>query len=93
MESEILDTTKITLQALNSNSNLYEIHIANKLYGDQTYTLKRQFIEELKSLFDSSIEKVDFKTKPEYARAVINAWVQGKTDDKIKVGYRNRKIF
>ena len=92
-ESEILGTSTIMLQAVNSNSNLYKIHIANKLYGDQTYALKREFIEELRSLFDSSIEKVDFEAKPEHARAVINAWVQGKTDDKIRVGYRNAKIF
>uniref|UniRef100_A0A147BQW6 Putative serine proteinase inhibitor n=1 Tax=Ixodes ricinus TaxID=34613 RepID=A0A147BQW6_IXORI len=60
------------------------LHVANRLYSDQTYKALEEFTSVLQKLYGSTIEHVDFKHNADKARLQVNAWVEGVTRSKIK---------
>jgi serpin B len=59
------------------------LNIANKAYLKQGVSIKSDFSEELKHVFQSSIREMDF-TNPTFAASLINSWVANQTNNKIQ---------
>jgi serpin B len=62
----------------------YELSVANALWPQKGYDFLDEFIEIIKTNYDGRLNEVDFITATEEARRTINAWVEEKTNDKIK---------
>ena len=59
------------------------LRLANRLYGQTGFGFRPEFLGDLRTHFGADLEQLDFKTDPESARGVINAWVEEQTEDKI----------
>ncbi|XP_001365788.2 serpin B11 [Monodelphis domestica] len=64
-----------------SNSTL---GIANKLYGTRNIKFHPQYLTCSEELYQSKLQTVDFEHAPEETRKTINAWVESKTNGKVK---------
>lgn len=60
------------------------LHVANRLYSEQTYKVLEEFIRLLERSYSTTIEKVDFKGNADKARLQVNAWVEEATKSKVK---------
>ena len=72
------------LQSLNGEHPGYQLRVADALWAEQDYKFLDSYLDVTKADYDAGLHKVDFKTAHEAARATINAWVEEKTEDKIK---------
>jgi serpin B len=62
----------------------YTLTVANALWGQKDYGFLKEFLELIESSYDGGLNEVDFVRAAETARKTINAWVEKKTNDKIK---------
>ncbi|CAL1596618.1 unnamed protein product [Knipowitschia caucasica] len=62
---------------------LYALAIANRLYGEKTYSFDEDFLSKTKKHYSAELEPVDFVTNAETSRIHINNWVEEKTQGKI----------
>jgi len=62
----------------------YELTVANALWGQKDYGFLKEFLELIKTNYDGQLNEVDFVEATETARKTINAWVEKKTNNKIK---------
>jgi serpin B len=62
----------------------YELHVANALWGQKGYGFLEEFLQLIKANYDGQLNEVDFIQAAEAARKTINAWVEDKTNNKIK---------
>jgi len=62
----------------------YELAVANALWGQKGYGFLEEFLNLIKTDYDGRLNEVDFVTTTEMARQTINAWVEEKTNNKIK---------
>jgi serpin B len=61
----------------------YTLAVANRLFGEQTYTFGQPFLDLTASTYRAPLEPVDFRGDPEAARGRINTWVAEQTRDRI----------
>ena len=62
----------------------YELTVANALWGQKGYGFLEEFLQLIKANYDGQLNEVDFRTAAESARKTINAWVEKKTNNRIK---------
>ena len=62
----------------------YTLSVANALWGQKDYGFLEEFLELIENSYDGRLNEVDFVRATETARKTINAWVERKTNDKIK---------
>jgi len=62
-----------------------ELAVANRLFGERSYTFEQPFLDLVASQFAAPLEPVDFRGAFEPARARINAWVAEQTKERIPV--------
>jgi serpin B len=67
-----------------SQKGSYTLTVANALWGQKDYGFLKEFLELIESSYDGRLNEVDFIRAAEAARKTINAWVEKKTNDKIK---------
>uniref|UniRef100_A0A3Q2CJG2 Serpin B6 n=1 Tax=Cyprinodon variegatus TaxID=28743 RepID=A0A3Q2CJG2_CYPVA len=67
------------LGKLNQPGAPFDLSVANRLYGDQSYSFLQEFLTETRSYYNSEMESVDFRTSFEEARVKINSWVEEQT--------------
>ena len=67
----------------NAKGNI-QLRIANRLWGEKTYKLRPDFIKLNKRAYDSPLQPMDFRTKPEACRLSINDWIAERTEQRIK---------
>ncbi|MEM6958705.1 MAG: serpin family protein [Myxococcota bacterium] len=60
------------------------LRLANRLYGEATYTFEQPFLRSVAAGFGASLEPVDFRGAPEAARGAINGWVAERTESRIR---------
>jgi len=60
-----------------------QLNTANKLYSQQNYQVRSEYVETLKKYFMSQVESLNFAQSEESARK-INSWVEQQTNEKIK---------
>lgn len=61
-----------------------QLAIANRLWGDQRFSMADDFLQKSRDAYGSPVERVDFAHAPGPARVTINDWVAKQTNDKIK---------
>jgi serpin B len=62
----------------------YELRVANRLFGDRSTTFHEAFIAVTREQYGAALEPLDFRGAPEPSRARINAWIEEKTNDRIR---------
>ncbi len=65
-----------------AQSDAFQLHTANALWGAQGYTFHHAFIASIKTSFGGALYPTDFNN-PDAASGKINAWVSGQTQGKI----------
>ncbi len=69
---EIQDAGEVTLS------------VANSLWPQQDYPFLEEYMALLEEFYGTSVTPVDYRNATEAARLAINAWVEEKTEEKIK---------
>ena len=69
---------------LNTENTGYDLQVANALWVEKTYKLLATYAEIVKRYYFGNVTNLDFKLAVERARETINAWVENKTNNKIK---------
>jgi serine protease inhibitor len=72
------------LNALLALVDLYELHVANALWGEKTYPFAPSYLETIHKYYKTGgAFPVDFKHNADGERQSINAWVEGQTNKRI----------
>jgi serpin B len=58
--------------------------VANALWPQKRYAFLEEYLSLIKECYGAAITPVDYQAAAEAARKTINAWVESKTEDKIK---------
>lgn len=92
-DAEALHTTMNALDLALSSRNLpagdgenegpVQIRVANAFWGQTGYPWLASYLDVLALNYGAGIEALDFDADPEGARAIINAWVEDRTEDRI----------
>ncbi|XP_065291753.1 ipis-1-like isoform X2 [Dermacentor albipictus] len=61
-----------------------KLHVANRMYSEQTFPVLDSYLALLRDSYSATIESVDFKTNYEKVRQQVNAWVDQATESKIR---------
>ncbi len=72
------------LKGLNAEHPGYQLRVANALWAEQNYKFLDDYLNLTKADYDAGLQKVDFEKAHEAARATINAWVEKKTENRIR---------
>lgn len=69
---------------LQDPSKSYQLHIANRLFGEKSYRFELPYLQTMRGAFYSLFKPLDFKTAPDAARTHINGWVEQRTKRRIR---------
>ena len=70
--------------SLQETGGNYTLHMANKLFGEQSYSFLQDFLDKQMVHYKAQLVPVDFRNNFEGARLHINKWVEDQTAEKIK---------
>ncbi|XP_067272884.1 leukocyte elastase inhibitor-like [Pseudorasbora parva] len=70
--------------SINSPSAFYILKLANRLYGEKTFSFLPEYLESTLKLYHAELQAVDFIGAAEDSRKLINTWVEEQTENKIK---------
>ncbi|XP_072417089.1 leukocyte elastase inhibitor A-like [Chiloscyllium punctatum] len=62
----------------------YLLKVANRLYGEKTYSYLEEFLTSSMKFYGAKMSAVDFRTAANEIRQEINKWVEAETANKIK---------
>lgn len=62
----------------------YELQVANRLWGQQGYGFRPEYLKVTRDNYAAELAEVDFIRKTEATRKTINSWVEKQTKGKIK---------
>jgi serpin B len=65
-------------------SKHYQLNVANALWGQQGYHFEPAFLDAVRKNYGGGLESVDFSNHRTQAIHTINAWVEKKTEQKIR---------
>lgn len=60
------------------------LSVANRLFGQEGYPFRPEFLEKLDRIHGAPFETCDFVRRHEEERARINSWIAGQTRDRIR---------
>lgn len=69
---------------INKKEKTYKLHTANALWAEQTYQFLPEYLNTVERYYGGKTTNLDFITKTEESRKIINDWVEEKTNNKIK---------
>uniref|UniRef100_A0A8C3T9E3 Serpin B6 n=1 Tax=Chelydra serpentina TaxID=8475 RepID=A0A8C3T9E3_CHESE len=72
------------ISEINKPGTNYLLRIANRLYGEKTFTFLATFIDSCQKFYHAKLEQLDFSRAAEDSRKHINFWVEEKTEGKIQ---------
>ena len=73
------------LNSLLGQVDLYELRVANALWGEKTYPFEQSYWDTVHRFYRTGgVFPVDFKDQSEAARRQINAWVEEQTNKRIR---------
>ncbi|KAM9387902.1 heterochromatin-associated protein MENT-like [Phaethornis superciliosus] len=75
---------KKLLSDIDKPRSTYLLKSASRLYVEKTFPLLPKFLQLISSYYKAKPQAVNFKTAAEKARALINSWVEKKTEGKIQ---------
>ena len=61
-----------------------QLNVANRLFGEQHYAFRSEFLDLLKTKFNAPFQPMDFRHNSTAAAKTINDWVAEKTRDRIQ---------
>lgn len=61
-----------------------EMKFASAIFVQNNYPIRSVYKQTSEALYKSEVLNLDFKTNPENAQKIINAWVADRTNSKIK---------
>ena len=70
--------------ALQAPDRKLKLRIANRLFGEETYTFESPYLERTKAAFGAPLEPTDFIHGADAARDHINGWIADQTEKRIK---------
>jgi len=82
--AEVMQASGRLAAALQDPSRPVVFRIANRLFAEKSFSLDAAYLQATQEAFGGGLEPVDFKRAPEAARLLINAWVEGKTEKRIR---------
>jgi serpin B len=62
----------------------YELRVANRAWGQQGFPFREEFLRITRDDYGAELQQADFARDPETARHNVNAWVAGRTNDRIR---------
>uniref|UniRef100_A0A8C4XYI5 Serpin domain-containing protein n=1 Tax=Gopherus evgoodei TaxID=1825980 RepID=A0A8C4XYI5_9SAUR len=62
--------------AINKPTAFYELAIANRLYGEKTFSFLQQYLSCIQKLYQAELKPADFQNAAEETREQINLWVE-----------------
>ncbi|GAB0183703.1 leukocyte elastase inhibitor-like [Grus americana] len=68
---------------INRSNAPYLLRLANRLYGEKSYSFLPDFLTNTQKLYGADLAAVDFLQAYDEARKEINQWVEEKTEGKI----------
>ncbi|MBW3595725.1 MAG: serpin family protein [Planctomycetes bacterium] len=71
-------------EVLNSDQPGYRLNMANRLWAQESYPFRPEFLAVTRKQYGSELAQVDFAQKAEQARQIINAWIEEQTNGKIE---------
>ncbi|KAF7246043.1 Leukocyte elastase inhibitor [Varanus komodoensis] len=69
---------------INRSDAPYILKLANRLYGEKTYSFLQDFLTNTKKLYGAESSTVDFQNASNSVRKQINEWVNKQTEGKIQ---------
>ncbi|KAG6928141.1 serpin B6-like [Chelydra serpentina] len=81
---DIHDGYQSLISEINKPGTNYLLRIANRLYGEKTFTFLATFIDSCQKFYHAKLEQLDFSRAAEDSRKHINFWVEEKTEGKIQ---------
>ncbi|KAI4564713.1 hypothetical protein MJG53_015725 [Ovis ammon polii x Ovis aries] len=75
---------KRVLSDINTSHKDYELSIANGLFAEKVFDIRKDYIECAKKLYNAKVERVDFTNDVEDTRYKINKWIENETRGKIR---------
>ena len=73
-----------TKEKLDGEKGEIALRAANQLFGEQTTTFEKPFLDTLAREYGAGLQAVDFKGDYEGARVAINDWTAERTEDRIE---------
>ena len=62
----------------------FRLRIANGAWGQQDFPFREEYLQALGRHYGAGLRAVDFSADPEAARQLINEWIAGATEDRIR---------
>jgi serpin B len=73
------------INAARQKIDTLELEVANALWGEKTYPFTESYIETIADAYETNgLQQANFKEDYDAERQRINAWVEGKTKERIK---------
>ena len=72
-----------TNAGINTGSGGYTLRTANALWAEKTYPFLPGYVSTASQYYGANVTNLDFVSQPEDSRAIINHWVEQKTENKI----------
>lgn len=69
---------------INKNDKEYKLSTANALWAQKDYPFLDDYLETVEKYYGGKATNLDMSSEPEKSRKIINDWVEGQTNDKIK---------
>jgi len=82
--SELLPAWGALARSLQDPARPLTLHVAHRLFGEKSYTFEPAYLEATRAALGASLEPVDFREAPEDARSGINAYVEERTERRIR---------
>jgi serpin B len=78
------DAAEIEGRYVQSLGGPVTINVANRLFGERSFTFEKNFLDEGAKYFAAPFEPLDFVHAADQSRVAINGWVATETHDRIK---------
>ena len=82
--NQAMDVSGKLVAAFGKADSKVTLRIANRLFGEKTYSFDQGYLDRTKAAFGAPLEGLDFKLAAEPGRVHINEWVAKQTQDRIK---------
>ncbi|KAL4631010.1 Leukocyte elastase inhibitor-like [Arapaima gigas] len=82
--TDIHTDLQMFLSEINKPAAPYLLKLANRLYGEKTYSFLQEFLDSTQKFYRADLVALDFIGAAEESRDQINRWVEDQTEGKIK---------
>lgn len=75
---------RMALDGVAASSRAIEWRVANRLFGQNGYAFREDFVARMRDGFGAPFAPLDFRSASEQARGTINTWVEEQTKSRIR---------